>query len=321
MLCTGDLSVSPLQGWFMASISMFTRCHRPGKKAHSLLLSKNECCNAALRYRQTRRRVTVSSRWDSRSTLPKAAISGSDENWTCSTCLQKSVGMLRKRAACWVTAITDEHQPKHGKAPSLLLTAKPPAPRHTHRSDTMNIWITDSYMQPDMGIGKAKSTEIHSRASYEAFWHVSKCVSEVAVYRPHSREHTYTESRAACGPSREQCTAHGCQDTVGLVILSVRLSRRCGEREIIQLAHTEGEVLTTLSWAFTINPTFKIAHGKHNDAVHRTVKPGNPETNQQLVTFLTSYPCHFFFFFSPRFLLLSSSLDFALSALWHRCSE
>lgn len=272
MLCIEGLSVSPLWGWFMASISMFTRCHCPVKKAHSfsLLLSKNECCNAALRYRQTRHRVTLSSRWDSWMTLRMLSHC---YNW-------------------WAWVQTRKTHPVSSLLNHLL--------RGTRRSDAMNIWITDSYIQPDKGIAKAKSTEIHIRASYEAFWHVSKCVSEVAAHRPHSHKRTYTaESGAACGPSREQCTAHGCQDTVGLVISSVRLSRRCWERErqrkSIQLAHTLGEVLTTLSWASTIERAFKITHDKHKDAAHRTFKPGNLE-NFGLVTPLASYPRHFFLF-------------------------
>lgn len=76
---SGGLSVSPLQDWFMASISMFMRCHRPATKKKkekkilfSLLLSKNGCCNAALRYRQTEDGVTSPSREDNSADIPES---------------------------------------------------------------------------------------------------------------------------------------------------------------------------------------------------------------------------------------------------------
>lgn len=75
----------PLRGWFMASMSMFRRCLSCEESPlFSLLLSKNRCCNAALR--QAGNRVTLSSRWDSWLTFPKAAISVLGD--TVSTVLQ-----------------------------------------------------------------------------------------------------------------------------------------------------------------------------------------------------------------------------------------
>ena len=128
---------------FMAGISMFTRKGKKGQ-VFSILLSKNGCCNAALRFRWRRDGVTGPSRWDSWLTA-----------WTHGGCFSfktlvylqyyvsapstNGVRWHRKRAVCWVTAVTYEHQSEGVKHTP---TFRPPAPAHTEPGP----WIYEYHM-------------------------------------------------------------------------------------------------------------------------------------------------------------------------------
>lgn len=111
----------------------------------SLLLSKNGCCNAALRQQ-------IDRGW--RHMVQSRRHSLSDEYYM-STVLYvyslstKCIWRQRRRATFWVTASVQQN------APCLLLTFTPPAPR---QQDGVNTWITDSYLQPDKVIAKATSS-------------------------------------------------------------------------------------------------------------------------------------------------------------------
>lgn len=96
-----------------------------------------------------------------------------------------SVGRQRKRAICWVTAVTREHQVQTCKThPRLLLTFRPPAPRFTlnWRYEYMN-----NRSISDKVIAKAKSVSNHKAT--KAPWHVNRCV---CVRGSHTHTHTLT---------------------------------------------------------------------------------------------------------------------------------
>lgn len=116
----------------------------------SLLLSKKWCCNAALVHRQTRNRVTLSSRWESWMSFPLSSCFRYRWCWMpCTTCLQK-ICRDAKRESCMLSHCYN----RWGSVQTCkthLPTFKPPAPRHTQiwRCEYMNNRFIHSAWQGD----------------------------------------------------------------------------------------------------------------------------------------------------------------------------
>lgn len=96
----------PLQDWFMASISMFMRCHRAKKKSPAFFRRYSARTGVAMQHRGTDTErgdgVTLSSRWDSLLAFSKVAVS--DENCVSALlnvylCLQNPLG-VRETELC-----------------------------------------------------------------------------------------------------------------------------------------------------------------------------------------------------------------------------
>lgn len=134
------LSLSPSQDWFMASISMFMRCHRPAnkKKKNCLFFAVTQQervlqCSTQV---QTQRGdgVTLSSRWDSLLTSSRVEIFRREQcrlHWTSSSIYricweaEKRCSVLSHRCDLRASVQTCKTHP------NFLLTFGPPAPRHT----------------------------------------------------------------------------------------------------------------------------------------------------------------------------------------------
>lgn len=119
---SGGLSVSPLQDWFMASISMFMRCHRPATKKKK---EKNPFFTVTQQewVLQCSTEVQTDRGW-SYIAQSRRQLSWHSRKWRLPDeygimCLlnptTKSTGRQWKSAICWVTAITCEHQSKRVK--------------------------------------------------------------------------------------------------------------------------------------------------------------------------------------------------------------
>lgn len=171
----------------------------------SLLLSKNGCCNAALKclWRKGRKKELSCTA----QSLRQLADIPSRVSY-CSICLLdlenllssvSNTGGLRSRAVRWVTAVTCELQSKCVKIHSVSSWLLDHLPQDTCWNAAMNIWITDSYLQSDKVIAKAKSSwdsnqsPVESSENLLTCEYVSVCVY-VFVIGSHTHVYIYTHT-------------------------------------------------------------------------------------------------------------------------------